>query len=143
MTLRVQAVDPAYIQQVWPMVEGFIASAMNKGGVDVPETRDYTIEHIRGFLASGTWLLVVTVNEQGQIQGCGTLSFVNYPLHRVAFVTSMGGHLISNEDTMAQLTALLKQRGATKIQGYGRPAIVRLMRKFNFEPRSTLVEVLI
>ena len=39
--------------------------------------------------------------------------------------------------------ALMKAHGATKIQGYGRESIVRLWKRFNFEPRNTLVEVLI
>ena len=42
-----------------------------------------------------------------------------------------------------QLKKLLKSFGATKIQGFGRPAIVRLWSKYNFEPRNMLVEVLI
>ena len=64
-------------------------------------------------------------------------------MSRVAFITSIGGKLISNDDTFEQLKAILKQRGATKIQGYGREAIVRLWKRYNFEPRTTLVEVTI
>jgi hypothetical protein len=51
--------------------------------------------------------------------------------------------LISNQATFEQLKELLKSHGATKIQGSGREAIVRLWKRYNFEPRNTLVEVLI
>jgi len=45
--------------------------------------------------------------------------------------------------TATSLKQLLKSHGATKIQGSGREAIVRLWKRYNFEPRNTLVEVLI
>ena len=50
---------------------------------------------------------------------------------------------IRNQETFEQLKTLLKLRGATKIQGYGRESIVRLWKRYNFEARNTLVEVLI
>ena len=81
--------------------------------------------------------------QMAQIHGACTVSFLNYPLHRVAFITTIGGKLISNDDTFQQLKTILKASGATKIQGYGRDAIVRLWKRYNFEPRNTLVEVLI
>lgn len=137
MTLNVRHVDTNFVQQVWPMVEGYIQSALEKDGT----CTDYNIHHIQQFLASGQWLLIVAVDEQNQIHGAGTVSFINYPLSRVAFITAIGGKLISNDNTFEQLASLLKARGATKIQGYGRDAIVRLWKRYNFEPRNTLVEV--
>ena len=143
MTLTVRPVETNYVQQVWPMVKPFLEEAMAKGG-DFPDwAQDYTVDHIQSFLTNGAWLLVVAVDEQKEIQGAATISFINYPLHRAAFVTAIGGKLISNQDTFEQFKALLKLRGATKIQGYGRDAIVRLWKRYDFEPRNTLVEVLI
>lgn len=137
MNLFVHPVDTNHVQQVWPMVEQYLQSALEKDG----SCTDYNVHHIQSFLVSGQWLLMVAVDEQNQIHGAGTVSFINYPLSRVAFITAIGGRLISNENTFEQLKALLKQRGVTKIQGYGRDAIVRLWKRYNFEPRSTLVEV--
>lgn len=139
MTLSVQPVDVNYINQTWPMVEHFIMDAMDKGSA--PEHRNYTVEQIRVFVTSGQWLLVVAVDETNHIYGCATVSFINYPLHRVAFVTAIGGKLISSRETFAQLKELLKLRGATKIQGMARESIARLWSRFGFEPRATLVEV--
>lgn len=141
MNLQIRSVDNAYVNQTWPFVESFLAEALQKGG-DFPAWADnYTVDHIQVFVTSGTWLLVVAVDEVGKIQGACTISFINYPLHRVAFVTAIGGKLISNQETFAQFKQLLKAYGATKIQGYGRDAIVRLWSKYQFEPRNTLVEV--
>jgi hypothetical protein len=64
-------------------------------------------------------------------------------LHRVAFITSTGGKFIATKEVFAQLKRILKELGATKIQGYGKDSIVRLWRRFDFEPRNTLFEVLI
>jgi hypothetical protein len=143
MNLTIRHVDTSHVQQVWPMVKPFLEEAMVKGG-DFPEwAKDYTVDHIQSFLTNGAWLLVVAVDEEGAVHGATTVSFINYPIHRVAFVTAIGGKLISSQETFEQFKALLKMRGATKIQGYGRDAIVRLWKRYNFEPRNTLVEVLI
>ena len=143
MSLKISYVDTNYVQQVWPMVKPFIEEAMTKGG-DFPDwAENYNVDHIQSFLTSGAWLLVVAADEEGKVHGATTISFINYPMHRVAFVTAIGGKLISSQETFEQFKALLKTRGATKIQGYGRDAIVRLWKRYNFEPRNTLVEVLL
>lgn len=143
MSLRIRTVDSAYVNQTWPLIEPFIAEAMEKGGDFPAWAQNYTVEHIRVFVTTGTWLLLVAIDDEEKIQGACTVSFINYPMHRVAFVTAIGGKLISNQETFAQLKAILKAYGATKIQGYGRDAIVRLWSRYHFEPRNTLVEVLI
>jgi hypothetical protein len=143
MSLTIRPVDTNFVQRVWPVVKPFLEEAIVKGG-DFPDwAQDYTVEHIQSFLTSGAWLLIVATDEENKIHGCAAVSFINYPLHRVAFVTAIGGKLISSQDTFDQLKTLLKLRGATKIQGYGRDAIVRLWKRYDFEPRNTLVEVLI
>jgi hypothetical protein len=143
MSLTIRPVDTNFVQQVWPVVKAFLEEAIVKGG-DFPDwAQDYTVEHIQSFLTSGAWLLIVATDEENNIHGCASVSFINYPLHRVAFVTAIGGKLISSQETFDQLKTLLKLRGATKIQGYGRDAIVRLWKRYDFEPRNTLVEVLI
>lgn len=137
MTLNVRHVDTNFVQQVWPMVEGYIQSALEKDGT----CTDYNIHHIQSFLTTGQWLLLVAIDEQNQIHGAMTISFVNYPLHRVAFVTTTGGKFIANPELFDQLKVIVKQRGATKVQAFGRESMVRLLAKSGFEPRNTLVEV--
>lgn len=137
MTLTVRPVDANFVQQVWPLVEQYIQSALEKDGT----CTDYNIHHIQAFLTAGQWLLLVATDEENQIRGAMTISFVNYPLHRVAFVTTTGGRFIANSELLEQLKAIAKQRGATKIQAFGRESMVRLLEKSGFEPRNTLVEV--
>ena len=141
MKLQVQTVDTNYVVQVWPLVEGYLNDALTKDN-DAPDWSEcYNIHHVQAFLTGGIWLLLVAIDEENKIHGAATVSFANYPMSRVAFITLIGGRLVSNKDTFDQLKMILKQRGATKVQGYGRESIVRLWKRYGFEPRTTLVEV--
>jgi hypothetical protein len=143
MTISIRPVDVNYTQQTWPLVKSYLEDALTKGN-DFPDwAACYNIDHVQQYVTAGQWLLLVAIDEQAQIQGACTVSFINYPLHRVAFVTCIGGKLISSQETFAQLKQILKSHGATKIQGSGRDSIVRLWKRYNFEPRNTLVEVLL
>jgi len=142
MNLTVCFVDTNHVQQVWPMVEGYIQEALDKGG-DFPDwAAGYNASHVQAFLVSGQWSLLVATDEESRIYGAMTISFINYPMHRVAFVTTTGGKFIANPDLLEQLKGLVKHHGATKIQAFCRESMVRLLGRAGFEPRNTLVEVL-
>jgi hypothetical protein len=141
MNLKVQPVGVDYVAQTWPYVEQFLTEALTKGD-PVPEWSDnYDISHVQGFLTSGVWTLLVATDEENKVHGAATVSFANYPKNRVAFITLIGGKLISSHDTFEQLSNILRLAGATKIQGMARPAIARLWKRYGFEERTTLVEV--
>lgn len=140
MNLKVQPVPIEFVNATWPLVEHYIASAFEQGDPSEPL---YNLHHVRAYVSSGQWLLVVAVDENNQIHGAATVSFYNHPLHRVAFVTAIGGRLVSNKNTIDQLKSIARQNGASILQAYGRPSIVRLWRRYNFESRNTLVEVLL
>jgi hypothetical protein len=141
MNLKIQPVGTDYVAQVWTFVEEFLKEALEKGD-PVPQWSDnYDISHVQGFLTSGVWTLLVATDEENKIHGAATVSFANYPKNRVAFITLIGGKLISNQDTFAQMSNILRHAGATKIQGMARPAIARLWKRYGFEERTTLVEV--
>jgi hypothetical protein len=83
-----------------------IQDAVEKG---LPSgSNNYNVDHIRQYVTSGQWMLLVAIDEENQIHGACTVSFINYPLHRVAFITAIGGRLVSNEDTYSQLKNVLK-----------------------------------
>lgn len=134
MNLTIQPVFPAQVHQTWPLVEGFLAEAL-KWGED-----DYTVEQAKACLAKGEWLLVVAVDEENTIHGAAAVNIYNMPNDRVAFVTAIGGKLISNKDTYEQFSTLLKSYGATKIQGAAREAIARLWTRYGFKERYRIVE---
>ena len=138
--IKVQHVPIQYVHQTWPLVEKYIAAAFEHGDPSEPL---YNIHHVKGYVTSGHWLLIVAVDETNTILGAATISFSNQPLHRVAFVTAVGGRLVCNKDTVEQVKSIARQNGASILQAYGRASIVRLWRRYNFESRNTLVEVLL
>lgn len=138
--VKVQPVDTTYISQVWPMVEGYLQDSLDKGGEACGGVTCYNISHIQMFLTSGQWLLLVATDENEKIQGAMTVSFMNYPMQRIAFITLTGGKFVINDETYKQLEVILKQRGATVVHAYVRKSVERLLGKQGFKPITTLVE---
>lgn len=143
MKLKVAPVGINYVHQTWPLVKEFVKATFDEGQNFPEESLSYKVEHVLQFLASGQWVLLVALDEEAKIHGACTVSFINYPLHRVAFVTTYGGEFVSNQDVMNQFKNIMKSNGATKIQAYCRDSMIRLLSKFDFEPRNTLVEVML
>ena len=138
--ISVQHVPIAYVHQTWPLVEDYINSALM---TEYDGEALYDIRNVKAYVASGEWLLCVAVDEHNKIHGAGTIVFTNYPNHRVAFVTTVGGRLVCNRDTVEQIKNIARANGATVLQALGRPSIVRLWRKFNFKPLNTIVEMIL
>lgn len=143
MKLRVAPVGVNYVHQTWPLVKQFVVDTFAEGHDFPEESLSYKVEHVLQFLASGQWVMYVALDEEAKIHGACTVSFINYPLHRVAFVTTYGGRFLSNDSVMDQFKVLLKTQGATKVQALCRESMIRLLDKFGFEPRHTMVEVLL
>lgn len=136
MTLQIKQVPVQLVNQTWAKVEPFIKSAEEKFG-----NAEYTTDQIKVYLVKGDWMLLVAVDEANEIQGAATVSFTNYPSDRVAFVTAIGGKLVSSQDTFKQMADIFKANGATKIQGAAKEAVARLWKRFGFEEKAILVEV--
>lgn len=132
--MRIERVDVGHVHQVWPLVEAHIASALEHS------KNDYTLESIKVLLVTGQWLLVVAVNDEG-VQGAATVLFTSRPHDRVAFITTIGGKLVSSDDTFEQLKALLSALGATCIEGAARESIARLWSRYGFEEKYRIVGV--
>ena len=136
MTFKVQPVPVQLINQIWSKVEPFIKNAEEKFGGS-----EYTTEQIKVYLVTGQMMLLVATNESAEIHGAATVSFISYPNDRVAFVTAIGGKLVTNPETFAQMSEIFKSNGATKIQGAAKEAVARLWKRFGFEEKAILVEV--
>ena len=135
MTLKIQPVPVQLVNQLWEKVEPFIKSAEEKSG-----DTEYTAEQIKVYLVLGDWMLLVATDENNEIHGAATVNFINYPSDRVAFITAIGGKLVTSPDTFAQMSAVFKANGATKIQGMARESVARLWKRFGFIDKATLVE---
>ena len=132
--MKIQHVNLEYVNQVWPKVEDYIKWALDY-------QTDYTIEHVKTFVTTGAWVLLVAVDDAGEVKGASVIQFFNRPNDRVAFVISMGGKLITNKETFQQFSDLLKAFGATAIEGAARESIARLWKRYGFEEKYRIVGV--
>lgn len=136
-------VDTSLIHQVWPDVKDYINSAFTTG-VNFPEWSTlYSMDSIRMQLLTGEWQLLVYCDEISVIHGALVVVYINYPLHRVAFVIAVGGKGLRTKQAYNELKEIFKHNGATMIQAYGRKSVQRALRIYNFQPRLTLMESLL
>lgn len=134
MSLIVQPVPVQHFHQTWPLVEELFAKA-NKY-----DSGDYTLEQIKGLLASGSWVLLVAVDEKNDIHGAAAISFYNMPNYRVGFITAMAGKAIVNKDVYEQVCSFIKANGATRIQCAARESAARLYKQVGMEERHIIME---
>jgi len=132
--MNIQYVSLEWVNRTWPSVEKYIASALEHA------QGDYTVDQVKSLVTQGQWVLLVAVDENG-IQGAATVNFYNRPNDRVAFITTIGGRLISNRDTFQQLKNYAASMGATVIEGAAREAIARLWHRYGFEEKFRIVGV--
>ena len=133
MTYTVKRIAPEFVAQRWDEVKDYIASAL------VYAENDYSLEQVKVFITSNTWLLL-GVYQDNVIKGAITVAFTNMPNDRIAFITTIGGKHISNPQAYQEFINILKQFGATKIQGGARKSVARLWRRLGFRERYTIVE---
>jgi hypothetical protein len=133
--MKIQYVASEWVNYTWSKVEGFIAEAL------AYSNGDYTAEHAKVFVTQGRWALIVAVDESGVIHGAATVEFFNRPDDRVAFITAIGGKLVSSEDTFEQLRAYARSMGATAIEGAARESIARLWQRYGFKEKHRIVGV--
>jgi hypothetical protein len=126
--MKIQHVDVNYTNQLWPQVEKFIEAAL-------AHQDDYTLEHAKVFVTNGTWMLIVAIDDEQTIHGAATIMFYNRPNDRIAFVVTMGGRLITGQETYEQFAALLKAFGATYIEGASRASAARLWERFGLKEK--------
>jgi len=132
--VKLSHIPTHFVAQTWDKVAPFIANALEYA------EDDYTLDQVKVYLSTGQWILIVAVNEKDEIVGCSTVCFYNYPNHRIAFVTTIGGKFISDSEIFNQFKVLLKSFGATKVQGAARESIARLWRRIGFKERHIIVE---
>ena len=138
MTLHVCEVPLRMVAQTWPDAEPFI-----KNGLDMGQEgfEDYTIDQVKAMILQGYWHLVVGYDDAGKIHGAAAVEMINRANDRVAFIVSIGGRLVANDETFAQLSKSMKSLGATTIEGAARESIARLWRRFGFITKYAVVGV--
>ena len=131
--LNLRIVPVTHIQQTWHEVEDMLASAM------VHSAGEYNLDQLKVMLVEGRQVLLVLVDENEKIQTAFTIEWINYPNHRVAFMTAIGGK--TDVNAFNQFKDWAKANGATKLQGAAFESVARLWkRKLGYENRYIIVE---
>ena len=133
--MKLQHVATDLVHQVWPSIVGMVDRANEFGG------DDYTTDQMKVYLATGQWTLGVFVDDKNVIRGAVSLTFINYPNDRVAFITFIGGKNIFTEDLSEQLKVFAKNFGATKLQGAVRDSVAKLAKRLGYYKRYTTIEI--
>ena len=131
--MNVRKILPAEIYEYWDDIASLLGQA-------IPYANgDYSLEQVKLYLTTGAWLLVAGFEENKMI--CATsISFINMPNDRIAFITLIGGKKAIEKSNFEQLKSILKEHKATKIQGGARPSVARLWKRLDFQERYILVE---
>jgi hypothetical protein len=132
--MTVFPLNVAYLHQHWEEVAKYLNPALELSGVE-----EFTLDQMKVYILNGNWTLFVVV-EEGKLCGAVVVAFSNYPNHRVAFVTAIGGKFISSKETFEKFKVALKNMGATKIQGGARESVARLWNRLGFKNKQILVE---
>ena len=132
--MKVHQVNPQYVVSIWPKVGQFITNALEYAG------GEYSADQLKVMLTEGNQSLLVA-DDNGTVKGAASVQIIRYPNDTVAFVTAIGGKLITSNDMFNQLVDWAKSQGCTKIQGAARESVERLWRqKFGFSERYRIVE---
>ena len=132
--MNVFPLNVAYLHQHWEEVAKYLNPALELSGVE-----EFTLDQMKVYILNGNWTLFVVVEEE-KLCGAVVVAFSNYPNHRVAFVTAIGGKFISSKETFEKFKVALKNMGATKIQGGARESVARLWNRLGFKNKQILVE---
>lgn len=135
MTLRVEEVPIEFVNLAWPQVAGYIEAAVQhaNGMLSVEETKTRVTD--------GAWSLIVAVNESDTIQGAAVVSFFNRTDNRVAYVTAIGGRMLANQHTFSQFCEILKNHGATCVEGTVRDSLMRLWERIGARKQSNYMQI--
>jgi len=120
MSLKIIAVHTDYVNQTWPYVEHYIESALSYSA------GDYDTAEIKVMLTQGSWQLLVVTDDNEKVHGAIVVSYFNRPTDRVAFVVAIGGRCIITKKNFSKFEDILRQNGATSLEGSGRESIIRL-----------------
>jgi hypothetical protein len=135
--MKIQHVPLQHAAQTWELVQEHLAESQ------VHAKGDYSLEQIKLYVLTGQWMLLVSTDDDNKICGAMTVDFANRPNQRVAFITGASGKAIINEDTFKQLENICRVNGATKIECAARDSVSRLLGRFGFNKKYTILEVLL
>ena len=135
MAWEVQTVPVQYVNIVWPKVEKFLADSV------AYSDNELTLEEVKVYVIQGAWALIIAIDEDRNIHGAVTVNYFNRTDNRVAFVTNIGGKFIAKRELFSQLSDILRENGATCVEGTVRDSLMRLWARLGARKKSTMIQI--
>jgi hypothetical protein len=118
---------------VWPHIAKDVEECLATGpGND--------IEQVRLSLIAGRSYLAVARDED-EIKGAAVYQIVTKKNKKIAFVISMTGNGIANNDSINDFYRAIKEQGAERLQALCRPSAGRLWSRFGLKETYKIMEV--
>lgn len=118
---------PSLREKVWPMYERALKFCAEDWNASAAEQMFLTGQHI----------LYVVFTADGELDAVAQGLFVNYPLQTTFLVVLAAGHLKHYSfDTFCKL---VRAGGATSLEAWCRPSMVRFLRRYGFTTHYTVV----
>jgi hypothetical protein len=125
-------VPPDYVGAVWGQVEGYLEAAIKTA------RGKCTVDDVRAEIDTGLYLLWVVVDD-GELIAAITTRIIEYPRCRAMALDWIGGKRIKDWIGMSNRIMMehAKNNGCTHLEGYGRPAWIRLNGKYGWKEDYT------
>lgn len=134
--MKISLVPPDHINAVWDVVRPMLEPA-----VAVTNGR-FSTYSVYAALQQGRSHLWIAFDEEGVIHGAVTTDIVDYPEKRCLCMAFVGGTRFREwgQALDAMLTRWAKDNACEAIEGQGRPAWDRLVRRYGCRPFATIFE---
>lgn len=130
----VKEVPLNYVNVTWPYVQKFLE-------MSVPHAHgEFTLDEVKFHVTQGSWVLYVVVDEKEEIHGALTVQYFNRTDNRVAFITNIGGKLLTDKANFSQLSDILRNNGATCIEASVRDPLVRLWSRIGARKKYNTIQ---
>jgi hypothetical protein len=132
--MKFELVPTEWTARLWPEIEQYVSMAQEFS------SDEYTVDQVKTLVLTGVWSLLVAT-EENKFCGAVVMSVTNRPNDRSAFIITMGGKNILNNDGINQIKEIAVKLGATVLEGAVRESVARLAIKAGFTEKCRLIEV--
>lgn len=128
--MRVSLVPPEAVRHVWKDVEKVL-----KKSVATAKDKSETIDVLVGIL-NGTYVLWVVMDEDDSIVAAFTTRLIVYPQRKALVLDFVGGTRMKewNDQLIDTMRKYANELGCSHLEGYGRKAWGRSLKKYGFYP---------
>lgn len=123
----IRYVQPYELDRVWDDVVPLLNRALQRcdGELDASQLRLLCVQ--------GAALLFVARD------GCAVVEMIRYPNYQVAHVVAIGGKFIGDREHYEAFKELLRQGGASKVQGWTTGGVTRLWKRLGLRETYTVM----